>query len=89
MQLRDLKINDIFKIGEKSFRLFDISIGYCPEDGNYYQFALDTEVIMKNDKKNTNGVINFTLLEEIGSVAINQNCTKENIKESIDYYIKL
>lgn len=51
MQLRDLKINDIFKIGEKSFRLFDISIGYCPEDGNYYQFALDTEVIMKNDKK--------------------------------------
>ncbi len=55
------------------------------EDTDYerlYQF-------MTHDKKNESGRINFTLLPEIGEIAINQNCGKELIFEALNFYRNL
>lgn len=42
--------------------------------------------LMKHDKKNESGVINFTLLADAGEVRINQSVTKEILLESLDFY---
>lgn len=42
--------------------------------------------LMTHDKKNTAGSINFTLLGDIGDICINQNATKEEIYEALDFY---
>ena len=42
--------------------------------------------LMTHDKKNVAGVINFTLLGEIGDIRINQSATKEEIYEALDFY---
>jgi len=43
--------------------------------------------LMKQDKKNENNKINFTLLEEIGKAKINKTATKKEIFEAFDYYL--
>ena len=45
--------------------------------------------LMKQDKKNENNEINFTLIEGIGKAKINQTATKNEIFEAFDYYLKL
>ena len=40
---------------------------------------------MRHDKKNTSGIINFTLLGGIGDIHINQTATKEEIEEALDF----
>jgi 3-dehydroquinate synthase len=42
--------------------------------------------LMTHDKKNEAGVINFTLLSQVGDVQINQQVSKEKILESLDFY---
>lgn len=42
--------------------------------------------LMTHDKKNEGGVINFTLLANIGEVRINQSVEKEKILEALDFY---
>ena len=42
--------------------------------------------LMTHDKKNTAGVINFTLLGGIGDIRINQTATKEEILEALDFF---
>ena len=42
--------------------------------------------LMRHDKKNTAGTINFTLLADIGDIRINQTATEEEIKEALDFY---
>ena len=42
--------------------------------------------LMTHDKKNVAGVINFTLLGEIGDIRINQSATKDEIYEALDFY---
>lgn len=42
--------------------------------------------LMKHDKKNTAGLINFTLLKDIGQIKINQTASNEMIKEALDFY---
>lgn len=42
--------------------------------------------LMTHDKKNEDGIINFTLLGEIGDIRINQQATKEEIFEALDFY---
>ncbi|WP_165154453.1 3-dehydroquinate synthase [Parabacteroides sp. ZJ-118] len=42
--------------------------------------------LMTHDKKNEGGIINFTLLGNVGEVRINQSVTKEKILESLDFY---
>ena len=41
---------------------------------------------MTHDKKNTSGHINFTLLEDIGQIKINQTADKEEIFDMLDFY---
>jgi len=42
--------------------------------------------LMTHDKKNEAGIINFTLLSQVGDVQINQQVSKEKILESLDFY---
>jgi 3-dehydroquinate synthase len=42
--------------------------------------------VMKNDKKNREGIINFSLLKKIGKVKIDVNCHDELIEKAINYY---
>lgn len=42
--------------------------------------------LMANDKKNEGATINFSLIEKPGIVMVNQTCTPELIKESLDYF---
>lgn len=41
---------------------------------------------MLHDKKNEGGVINFTLLKDVGEVMIDQNVDRKLIDESLDFY---
>ena len=41
--------------------------------------------LMRHDKKNTSGTINFTLLSGIGGIRINQTASKEEIEEAMDF----
>ena len=58
---------------------------------NYGDFALDCKQydrlyeFMTHDKKNEGGMINFTLLGGIGELRINQQATKEEIFEMLDF----
>lgn len=42
--------------------------------------------LMRHDKKNVNGVINFTLLEAPGKICLDQTASKEEICESFDFF---
>ena len=42
--------------------------------------------LMKHDKKNTQGFINFTLLSDIGGIKLNQTASREEIFEALDFY---
>ncbi len=42
--------------------------------------------LMHHDKKNLNGIINFTMLGAIGDIRINQTATTEEIKEALDFF---
>ncbi|GHV49098.1 3-dehydroquinate synthase [Bacteroidia bacterium] len=42
--------------------------------------------LMTHDKKNEGGIINFTLLSNIGQIHINQPVSKELIEESLDFH---
>lgn len=42
--------------------------------------------LMRHDKKNSNGKINFTLLGAIGDARINKNCEASMVKESFKFY---
>ncbi len=41
--------------------------------------------LMRHDKKNKAGIINFTLLSEIGDIKLDQTATEEEIKEALDF----
>jgi len=45
--------------------------------------------LMRNDKKNENSKINFTLLRNIGEAVVNQTCDEVSIGESLMYYDSL
>lgn len=59
---------------------------------NYGTFYFDCKQydrlyeLMTHDKKNEKGEINFTLLDGIGEVRINQTASKQEIFESFDFY---
>ena len=42
--------------------------------------------LMQHDKKNQNGIINFTMMGAIGDIRINQTATTEEIKEALDFF---
>lgn len=41
--------------------------------------------LMKHDKKNDSGEINFTLLKSVGNIAINQTASRQEIEETLDF----
>jgi 3-dehydroquinate synthase len=41
---------------------------------------------MQHDKKNQSGIINFTLMADIGDIRINQTATQEEIQDMLDFY---
>ncbi len=43
--------------------------------------------LMTHDKKNSNGIINCTLLKDVGNACINQEITKTEIFEAFDLYL--
>ena len=45
--------------------------------------------LMTHDKKNEKNQINFTLLEDIGQIKINQTCNKEEIFEALKFYLNI
>ena len=53
-----------------------------PTPARYYPKLLE---LMKHDKKNTSGTINFSLLANIGDVKLNQTASEEEIKEALDF----
>ena len=59
---------------------------------NYGAFAFNCKQydrlyeLMLHDKKNTAGIINFTLLKEVGDICLNQTADKETIFELLDFY---
>ena len=59
---------------------------------NYGVFAFDCKQydalyeFMTHDKKNTSGIINFTLMGEIGDIRINQSADRAEIMEMLDFY---
>lgn len=59
---------------------------------NYGAFAFDCKQydrlyeLMLHDKKNTAGIINFTLLEEVGAIRLNQTADRETIFGMFDFY---
>ncbi len=57
--------------------------GHCTITCNDYDTLYE---LMLHDKKNTAGTINFTLLRDIGDIALNQTAGKEQIFEALDFY---
>lgn len=57
--------------------------GYYPISCEQYEHLYD---LMTHDKKNRDGIINFTLLKDIGDIAINQTADKKMIYEMFDFY---
>ena len=57
--------------------------GVMPFDCKQYERLYE---FMKHDKKNSAGIINFTLLAEIGNIQINQSASKDEIFEMLDFY---
>lgn len=59
---------------------------------NYNAFYIDCNnyddlfALMLHDKKNISGIINFTLLEDIGKISINQTADQKQIFEMLDFY---
>lgn len=51
----------------------------CKEYDRLYNFML-------HDKKNTAGIVNFTLLKNIGKISIDQTTDKKTIFEALDFY---
>ena len=51
----------------------------CKQYDRLYEF-------ITHDKKNSAGIINFTLMGEIGDIRINQSANKEEILEILDFY---
>ena len=57
--------------------------------GSFVFTCKDYETItelMRHDKKNTSGQINFTLLGDIGDIKINQTASKEELYEALDFF---
>lgn len=70
------KLRQTVQFIKENYGIFTIT---CKEYEQLYEF-------MKHDKKNSSGIINFSLLGEIGDIRINQTATKEEIFEMLDFF---
>lgn len=72
-------LNQIVSVITSNFSLF-------PLTQESYENIID---IMKRDKKNIDRKITFTLIKKPGNAVINQYCSIEMIKKSLDFYCQL
>lgn len=70
------RLYQVAQFVRETYGTFDIT---CKQYDRLYEF-------MTHDKKNTAGVINFTLLGGVGDIRINQQASKDDIFEMLDYY---
>lgn len=70
------KLQNTVRFITKYYGVFDIT---CDDYEQLYE-------IMKHDKKNDSSDINFTLLDNIGEIKINQTADKELIFEALDFF---
>lgn len=70
------KLRQTVNFIKENYRKMDIT---CDD----YPHLID---LMRHDKKNVGGQINFTLLGGIGDIRINQCATEEEIKDAYDFY---
>lgn len=80
------------KTGLEESELTDIKdflMAYYPQRKIPEDAFSELITLMRKDKKNEQGEINFTLLEGIGKFAVNQTCTEEEIGEALQYYNSL
>jgi len=60
----------------------------------YGSYRIDNEdfkeiwSFMKNDKKNSQGRVNFSLISDIGQYSLDHFCSEEDVNESLKFYIK-
>ena len=57
--------------------------GTLPFTCDHYPALLD---LMRHDKKNRDGIINFTLLKNVGDISLNQTADRETIYQALDFY---
>lgn len=66
------------------------TVSFIRQNYGFFDFTCDDYErlfeLMKHDKKNSGGIINFTLLGNIGDIKINQTATKEEIFGMFDFY---
>jgi 3-dehydroquinate synthase len=66
------------------------TINFIKENYGQFDFTCDDYDYlierMEHDKKNTSGTINFTLLEDVGKIKINQTASIEEIKQALDFF---
>lgn len=74
-----LSHQELDKITSYIKSLFKLVVFPKKSFNNLYKFML-------NDKKNTKGEVNFTLLNSIGKSKIGISCKKEEIKDAFEYY---
>ena len=67
----------------QTVRFIRENYGTLPITCDRYDALID---LMRHDKKNITGEINFTLLADIGKIRINQTGTTEEIKEALDFF---
>ncbi len=60
--------------------------GHLSIDESNYDELIE---LMSHDKKNDLGVINFTLLKQVGKAEVNCTCAKEDIIEALSFYQKI
>jgi 3-dehydroquinate synthase len=70
------KMRQTVRFIKENYRVMPIA---CKEYPRLYD-------LMTHDKKNENGIINFTLLGGIGDIHINQSATRQEIYEMLDFY---
>ena len=70
------RLHQVAQFVRETYGIFTFT---CKEYDRLYE-------LMTHDKKNTAGVINFTLLGAVGDIRINQQADKDDIFEMLDYY---
>lgn len=78
-KILNLPIQDVQRISRYLLQIY----GHRQLNTDCYSNYLE---LMRNDKKNEKGKINFSLIEAPGAARVNQTCSTALIKESLDFY---
>ncbi len=74
---------------QRVFEISEVISKFFPTYRIQYKDYDEIYEIMLHDKKNSSGEIHFTLLKDIGDVAINQVVEKSDIYEALNFYSQI